>query len=104
MRKVHFSSCLVLAACTCLLASPAGCVRPRLSGPEASARDAHTTIRLTQQWRIFPRAPFQRAVDEEITARLTRQIDPLAALFQPDGSNVPPETLGDSLIDGNARS
>jgi hypothetical protein len=104
MRKVRLNSCLGLAACTCLLASIAGCARPGLSRPGAPAGDEHTTMRLGQQWRIFPRAPFQRPADEEITARLTRQIDSLVALFQADGSNVPPETLGDSLIDGNARN
>lgn len=68
MRKAHFNSCLVLAACAWIL------------------------------------APQARAGDEEITARLTRQIDPLVAFFQPAGSKVPLETLADSLIDGKARN
>lgn len=104
MRKVSFNSCLVLAACTGLLVSHAGCAQPRLSGPEVPARDARATMRRAQQWRILPRAPFQRAADEEITARLTRQIDPLVALLRLDGSDGAPNTLGDSLIDGNARN
>src|SRR5262245_27192034 len=44
------------------------------------------------------------AGDEEVAARLTRQIDTLAAFFPPVGSKVPPETLADSLIDGKART
>jgi hypothetical protein len=91
MRKVIVNSCLVLAACVWILA------------PQARAVDEKPSVRLAQQWRIFPRAPFLRPADEEITARFTRQIDPLVAPFQAYGSNVAPETLGDSLIDGNAR-
>ena len=94
MRKAHFNSCLVLAACAWILAL----------APQARAGDEETTLRLTGQWRIFPRAPFARPADEEITARLTRQIDRLDALFRPDGGNVPLETLGDSLIEGKARN
>jgi hypothetical protein len=90
MRKVIVNSCLVLAACVWILA------------PQARAGDERPTGRLAQQWRIFPRAPFLRPADEEITARFTRQIDPLVAPFQAYASNVPPETL-DSLIDGNSR-
>src|SRR5262245_2531673 len=43
------------------------------------------------------------ASDEETTARLTRQIDALATFFPPGGSQVPPATLADSLIEGKAR-
>jgi hypothetical protein len=92
MRRAHFNSCLVLAACAWILA------------PQAHVGDQDTTLRIAGQWRIFPRAPFAHPADEEITARLTRQIDSLVALLQPDGSNVPLETLGDSLIDAKARS
>lgn len=91
MRTAHFNACLVLAAGAWILA------------PQADAR-AQESLRLTGQWRIFPRAPFARPADEEITARLTRQIDPLVALVQPEGSNASPETLGDSLIEGKARN
>jgi hypothetical protein len=91
MRKAHFSFCLVLAACAWILALQAR------TGAE------QPTFRQTGQWRIFPRAPFTRPADEEITGRLTRQIDRLLALLQPEG-NVPVETLGDSLYEGNARN
>src|SRR5207237_6036984 len=56
------------------------------------------------QWRLLPRPPFASPADAEITGRLIRQIDPLIALFQPEGSSVPLETLGASLIESRARS
>ena len=90
MRKAPFISCLVLAACAWVFA------------PDARAGDEET-LRRAGQWRIFPRAPFARPADEGITARLTRQIDRLVALFRPDGNSVPLEALGDSLIEGKAR-
>jgi hypothetical protein len=90
MRRAHLKSCLVLAACAWIAASPA---RAGDDGP----------FRLTGQWRIFPRAPFARPADEETIARLTRQIDPVVTLFPAGGSSVPPAELGDSLIDGRAR-
>jgi hypothetical protein len=65
-----------------------------------------TLIRMAaaaEQWRILPHAPFRRAADEGITARLSRQIDPLIAFFQSDGSESP-ATLRDRLIDGTART
>jgi hypothetical protein len=45
-------------------------------------------------------APNARAGDDETTARLTRQIAPLVTFFQPDRSEVPIETLVDSLTNG----
>ena len=92
MRKLYFDFCLVFAACGWFLAA------------HVSAGGGQAAPRLTGQWRIFPRAPFTRPADEEITARLTRQIDRLDALFRPNGSSIPRETLGDSLIDGKARN
>ena len=92
MRKAHLSSCLVLAAWACVwvFQAPAGAKEP--------------VFHPTGQWRIFPRAPFTRPADEEITARLIRQIDQLVALFQPDETTVPGKTLGDSLVAANARN
>jgi hypothetical protein len=49
-------------------------------------------------------APQARSENEEIAARFIRQIDSLVSFFQPGGSKVPSETVGDSLIDGKARS
>src|SRR5262245_8265819 len=91
MRRVCFRFCLVLAACASVAA------------PHVTAGDQITGARFAQQWRIFPRPLFARPADEEITGRLTRQIDSLVAFFQQNGSSVPPETLGDSLIDAKAR-
>ena len=91
MSRANF--CLVVVACVWILAPP------------LHAGDENRTVRFPQQqWRIFPHAPFRRAADKEITARLTRQIEPLAAFFQGDGSNVRFETLGDSLLEAKARN
>ena len=49
-------------------------------------------------------APHARAIDDEVAARLTRQIDAVVGFFQAGGSQIPPEKLGDALIDGRARS
>ena len=49
-------------------------------------------------------SPQVGARDEEITARLTRQIDAVIAFFPPEGNKVPPETLADSLIEVKART
>lgn len=49
-------------------------------------------------------APDVRAIDDEVAARLTRQIDALVGFFQAGGSQIPPERLGDALIEGKARS
>jgi hypothetical protein len=48
-------------------------------------------------------APHARATDDEFAARLTRQIDAVVDLFQPGGSEIPREKLGDALIDVRAR-
>src|SRR5580765_246348 len=62
MWKVNF--CVVVAACVWILA------------PSVRAGDGKPTVHFAQQqWRILPHAPFRRAADEEITARLRRQID-----------------------------
>ena len=91
MSKAIF--CLVVVACVWILA------------PALHAGDETRPVRFSQQqWRIFPHAPFRRAADTEITARLTRQIEPLAAFFQPDRNNVRFETLGDSLLEAKARN
>jgi hypothetical protein len=92
LRQPHFSSWLVLVASAWIWSA------------RTHAGDQDAALRLAGQWRIFPRAPFARPADEEITARLTRQIDSLLALLQPDATDVPVETLGDSLIDGKARN
>jgi hypothetical protein len=89
-RKAHFSCCLVLAACVGILAA------------DVHAGDGGSPP-FAERWRLFPRGPFARPADEEIAARFTRQIDSLAALFQPDESDVSLETAPDSLIDGKAR-
>jgi hypothetical protein len=43
------------------------------------------------------------ASDDEIAARITRQIDLLVALIPAGGAKVPPETLANALIEGKAR-
>jgi hypothetical protein len=85
-------SCLVLAVCAWTLS-------PRVRAEQAP-------VRFAGQWRIFPRAPFSRPADAEVTARLTRQIDATVALFEREGieSDVPPERLADLLIDGKVRT
>ena len=85
--------CLVVAGCVWTFT------------PTVRAGDEKPPVRFAQQqWRILPHAPFRRAADEAIIARLTRQIDPLVAFFQPEESNVRSETLGDSLLEAKARS
>lgn len=79
--------------------TPAGQTQPPVRTAERKA-----AVRLTEQWRILPHAPFRRPADEEITARLGRQIDPLIRLFQPDGGNVSLATLGSAVNEGTARS
>jgi len=44
------------------------------------------------------------ARDEEVVARLTRQIDALAAFVPPGAGSRSPQALADSLIDGKART
>jgi hypothetical protein len=56
-----------------------------------------------QQWRIFPHSPFRRGADEEIAARFTRQIEPLASFFQPEPSSET-ETIADALLEAKARN
>src|SRR5215813_8701107 len=56
-----------------------------------------------QQWRIFPNSPFRRGADQEITARFTRQIEPLVSFFQPEPTSET-ETIADSLLDAKARN
>jgi len=75
-------ACVVagLAVCACLLAPLAAIAPPQLTG---SSR-------------------FQAGSDE-VTARLTRQIDRLLALFRPAGS-IASDALIDALIAGDARS
>jgi hypothetical protein len=76
MRPLTFG--VVLVACAGILA------------PALRAGSDQTQSHVgPQQWRIFPRAPFRRAADEEITTRFTRQIDPLVSFFQPEGSEGP---------------
>jgi hypothetical protein len=91
MSKANF--CLVVAVCVWVLAPPL-----HAGGEKNAARFPQ------QQWRIFPNSPFRRAADKEITARLTRQIEPLTAFFQPDAGNGRFETVGDSLLEGKARN
>ena len=43
-------------------------------------------------------APGVLAGDDEVAARLTRQIDALAELLQPGGATLAPAALADSLI------
>jgi hypothetical protein len=90
MRKVLFKLSLVLAACACVFA------------PRAHAIEEQDNSRPVGQLRIFPRAPFAKPADEEITSRITRQIDPLVALFKKNAGEVP-GALGDSLIEIDAR-
>ena len=49
-------------------------------------------------------APGALAGDDEVSARLTRQIDAMAALLQPGGKQLPPAALADSLIEAKART
>jgi hypothetical protein len=88
MRKVLFRLCLVLAACAWVFA------------PRAHAIEEQDNPRPVGQLRIFPRPPFAGPADKEITSRITRQIDPLLALFK---QNAAPGALGDSLIEIDAR-
>jgi hypothetical protein len=83
--------CLVFAGCVWIL-SPvlrAGGERP----PQLAQ----------QQWRIFPNSPFRRGADQEITARFTRQIEPLVSFFQPESASEA-ETIADSLLEAKARN
>jgi hypothetical protein len=91
MRKVYF--CLVLAACVWTFAPPL-----RAGGGQSDAHFAQ------QQWKIFPHAPFRRAADQEITARFTRQIEPLTLFFQPEQSNAEFESTADALLEDKARN
>lgn len=91
MRRNFLGLCLAALAAATTLA------------PEVRAGDDRAGLRITEQWRLLPRPPFQRPADPEITARITRQIDPLAAFFQPGGSTVSSQTIGDSLIEAKAR-
>jgi hypothetical protein len=91
MRKVYF--CLVLAACVWMVAPAL-----RAGGGQSQVQFAQ------QQWRIFPHAPFRRAADQEITARFTRQIEPLTSFFQPEQSNTEFESTADALLDAKARN
>jgi hypothetical protein len=50
---------------------------------------------------LFPAFPHAR--DDEIAARMTRQIDALVALMPAGGAKTPPAALADALIDGKAR-
>jgi len=88
MRKVLVKLCVVVAACACVWA------------PRAHAIEEQDNPRPVGQLRLFPRAPFARPADKEITSRITRQIDPLLALFK---ENARPGALGDSLIEIDAR-
>src|SRR5262249_26119085 len=91
MKKVYLW--LVLAACVWTFA------------PVLRAGDPQSTGHLAQQqWRIFPHAPFRRAADQEITARFTRQIEPLTSFFQPEQSNAEFESTADALLDDKARN
>jgi hypothetical protein len=93
MRKPpRFTLCLVLAACAWMLAPGV----PVRAGDEAAGEPQ-------EQWRIFPNPPFARSANEEITGRLTRQIDRFAEVYRPDSSARSLETLGDSLVDSKAR-
>jgi hypothetical protein len=91
MRKLSF--CLVLAACVWAFAPAL-----RAGGGQSNAHFAQ------QQWRIFPHAPFRRAADQEITARFTRQIEPLTLFFQPEQSNAEFESAADALLEDKARN
>ena len=73
------------------------------SFPQVRAGSGEPAQYVDGQWRILPRAPFARPADPEITGRITRQIDRLAAAYRPDGSNRPNERLGDFLIDERVR-
>jgi hypothetical protein len=88
MRKVLVRFCFVLAACAWVFA------------PRAHAIDEQDNPRPVGQLRIFPRPLFAGPADKEITSRITRQIDPLLALFK---QNAAPGALGDSLIEIDAR-
>jgi hypothetical protein len=89
MRKVYF--CLVLAACVWMFA-------PALRAGGQAARIGQ------EQWRIFPHSPFRRAADEEITARFSRQIEPLASFFQPEQGHAELGTIADALTEAKARN
>ena len=92
MGKPRFTLCLVFATCAWLLAPE---VRDRAGGEGAGEPQ--------EQWRIFPHPPFARPASEEVTSRITRQVDRFAVLYRPEGSNRSVETLGDSLVDSKAR-
>lgn len=91
MRKLYF--CLGLATCVWIFAPAL-----RAGGGQPRAPFAQ------QQWRIFPHAPFRRAADQEITARFSRQIEPLATFFQPEQSNAEFESTSDALLEAKARN
>jgi hypothetical protein len=81
MRKSPLDVRLVSAACVCLLAPLAGCARSTLLNS----------------------TPRYRPGSEETTARLTRRIDPLVALF-PAARTVPSQAFVDTLVDADART
>lgn len=93
MRKPpRFTLCLALGACAWMLAPDV----PVRAGSEAAGEPQ-------EQWRLFPNPPFARSANEEITGRLTRQIDRFSEVYRPDASARSLETLGDSLVDSKAR-
>jgi hypothetical protein len=91
MRTMLFKVALVAAACACVLA------------PRAHATGEQDEPRLVGQWRLFPRAPFAKPAEPEITSRITRQVDPLLVLFRKNAGEVP-GAVGDSLIEIDARN
>ena len=93
MRRAHF------ALVTLVLTAGVG-----IWAAHVHAGDKDAGVPLDGQWRILPRAPFRRPATEEITDRLTRQIDPLIALFQADATDGAGDALDGSLIDGRARN
>jgi len=78
---VKLTARLVVAVCVCLLAPLAGA-----------------------QTGLLRSTPRYRSGSEEATARLTRQIDPLAAVFQPGGLNGQTGTFLDSMDQRDTRT
>src|SRR5262245_4105909 len=86
-----FTIVLVLTACLWIVS------------PEVRAGGQQSTARLQQQWHLIAHAPFRRQPDAEVTARLTRQIDPLVTLLEAE-RNAPGEAVADAMLESKVRS
>src|SRR4051794_17207458 len=71
--------------------------------PEVRAGGQQSAARFQQQWHLIPHAPFRRPPEPEVTARLTRQIDPLLTVLDAE-STAAPETVADAMLESKVRN